>query len=149
MRGSTQGEMKLKTPAMNAPKRETFSIDPCRDPGSGIRDPGVASYSDAREISSVTRRSGITVGCDICSIWTLWPFTGGRSWNMVSHFQRSIGLLVLSQCSALTTWLSFGLLAVSSTPAVSNFGLAISIGLAFSFLLAPWAGDAHAKEKQP
>lgn len=51
--------------------------------------------------------------------------------------------------SALTTWLSFGLLAVSSTPAVSNFGLAISIGLAFSFLLAPWAGDAQAKDKQP
>lgn len=41
-----------------------------------------------------------------------------------------------------TTWLSFGLLAVSSTPAVSNFGLAVSLGLAFSFLLAPWAGDS-------
>lgn len=51
--------------------------------------------------------------------------------------------------SALTTWLSFGLLAVSSTPAVSNFGLAISIGLAFSFLLAPWASDARAKDKHP
>jgi predicted exporter len=43
--------------------------------------------------------------------------------------------------SALTTWLSFGLLALSSTPAVSNFGLTISIGLAFSFLLAPWASS--------
>lgn len=43
--------------------------------------------------------------------------------------------------AALTTWLSFGLLALSSTPAVSNFGLAVSIGLAFSFLLAPWAAD--------
>jgi predicted exporter len=40
----------------------------------------------------------------------------------------------------LTTWLSFGLLAVSSTPAVSNFGLSVSLGLIFSFLLAPWAG---------
>jgi len=47
--------------------------------------------------------------------------------------------------AALTTWLSFGLLAVSSTPAVSNFGLSVSLGLAFSFLLAPWAGrHAHA-----
>ncbi|PWK43880.1 MMPL family transporter [Pseudomonas sp. OV226] len=46
--------------------------------------------------------------------------------------------------AALTTWLSFGLLAVSSTPAVSNFGLAVSLGLAFSFILAPWAGrQAH------
>ncbi|MBT2338233.1 MULTISPECIES: MMPL family transporter [Pseudomonas] len=46
--------------------------------------------------------------------------------------------------AAVTTWLSFGLLALSSTPAVSNFGLAVSLGLAFSFLLAPWAGhQAH------
>ncbi|WP_207283415.1 MMPL family transporter [Pseudomonas sp. FW300-N2F2] len=42
--------------------------------------------------------------------------------------------------AAITTWLSFGLLALSSTPAVSNFGLAVSLGLAFSFMLAPWAG---------
>ncbi len=48
--------------------------------------------------------------------------------------------------SALTTWLSFGLLALSSTPAVSNFGLTISIGLAFSFLLSPWAGEPHRHE---
>ena len=48
--------------------------------------------------------------------------------------------------SALTTWLSFGLLALSSTPAVSNFGLTISIGLTFSFLLSPWAGEAHSAE---
>ncbi|MCU1759030.1 MMPL family transporter [Pseudomonas sp. 14P_8.1_Bac3] len=47
--------------------------------------------------------------------------------------------------AALTTWLSFGLLAVSSTPAVSNFGLSVSLGLMFSFLLAPWAGrQVHA-----
>lgn len=43
--------------------------------------------------------------------------------------------------AAATTWLSFGLLAISSTPAVSNFGLSVSLGLAFSFLLAPWAGS--------
>ncbi|MGF6460059.1 MMPL family transporter [Pseudomonas frederiksbergensis] len=47
--------------------------------------------------------------------------------------------------AAVTTWLSFGLLAVSSTPAVSNFGLSVSLGLAFSFILAPWAGrQVHA-----
>ncbi len=43
--------------------------------------------------------------------------------------------------AALTTWLSFGLLALSSTPAVSNFGLAVSLGLAMSFILAPWAAS--------
>jgi predicted exporter len=41
--------------------------------------------------------------------------------------------------SALTTWLAFGLLALSSTPAVSNFGLAVGMGLVFSFMLASWA----------
>lgn len=44
--------------------------------------------------------------------------------------------------AATTTWLSFGLLAVSGTPAISNFGLSVSIGLAFSFMLAPWASPA-------
>ncbi|MFF7707609.1 MMPL family transporter [Pseudomonas sp. NPDC007930] len=49
--------------------------------------------------------------------------------------------------AAITTWLSFGLLMVSSTPAVSNFGLAVSLGLVFSFLLAPWAAKPNpAKE---
>ncbi|MGH8355002.1 MAG: MMPL family transporter, partial [Pseudomonas sp.] len=46
--------------------------------------------------------------------------------------------------AALTTWLSFGLLALSHTPAVSNFGLAVGLGLVFSFLLAPWAGEREA-----
>lgn len=45
--------------------------------------------------------------------------------------------------AATTTWLSFGLLAVSSTPAVSNFGLSVSLGLVFSFALAPWAAPRH------
>ncbi|NIF25564.1 hypothetical protein F3J44_04110 [Pantoea sp. Tr-811] len=51
--------------------------------------------------------------------------------------------------AALTTWLSFGLLALSSTPAVSNFGLAVSLGLAFSFLLAPWAAPRDGAQSHP
>lgn len=51
--------------------------------------------------------------------------------------------------AALTTWLSFGLLALSSTPAVSNFGLAVSLGLAFSFLLAPWAAPRDGTRTYP
>jgi len=47
--------------------------------------------------------------------------------------------------AALTTWLSFGLLMLSSTPAVSSFGLAVSLGLLFSFLFAPWAASPQAK----
>ncbi|AOB33569.1 hypothetical protein AKI39_09475 [Bordetella sp. H567] len=47
--------------------------------------------------------------------------------------------------AAATTVLSFGLLAFSSTPAISNFGLSVGIGVAFCVLWAPWvhpAGDA-------
>jgi predicted exporter len=50
--------------------------------------------------------------------------------------------LVGTLLAAVTTWLSFGLLALSSTPAVSNFGLAVGIGLVFAFLLAPWAAES-------
>lgn len=54
--------------------------------------------------------------------------------------------LVGTLLAAVTTWLSFGLLALSSTPAVSNFGLAVGLGLMFAFLLAPWAAEP---ERQP
>ena len=50
--------------------------------------------------------------------------------------------------SALTSWLSFGLLLISDTPAIANFGLAISLGLLFCFLLAPWAGTRQAIDNQ-
>lgn len=49
--------------------------------------------------------------------------------------------LVGTLLAAVTTWLSFGLLALSNTPAVSNFGLAVGLGLVFAFLLAPWAAE--------
>jgi len=40
--------------------------------------------------------------------------------------------------SAATTLLSFGLLALSQTPAIANFGLSITLGVAFSLLLTLW-----------
>jgi len=46
-----------------------------------------------------------------------------------------------------TSWLAFGLLLLSSTPVLANFGLAISLGLLFSFILAPWA--MREQEAQP
>ncbi len=49
--------------------------------------------------------------------------------------------------SGVGSWLSFGLLMLSSTPAIANFGLAISLGLVFSFLLAPWASPPVSHEK--
>ncbi|MFY2993031.1 MMPL family transporter [Achromobacter xylosoxidans] len=39
---------------------------------------------------------------------------------------------------ALTTLLSFGLLAASQTPAIANFGMAVALGVGFSLLWAPW-----------
>ncbi len=40
--------------------------------------------------------------------------------------------------AALTTLLSFGLLGLSSTPAIANFGIAVALGVGFSVLFAPW-----------
>ncbi|WDY58373.1 MMPL family transporter [Pseudomonas sp. PSKL.D1] len=68
---------------------------------------------------------------------------------MHEHIGSAAVSLLGTLLAALTTWLSFGLLALSATPAVSNFGLAVSLGLAFSFLLAPWAAqrpDVHAEQ---
>ncbi|WP_222129985.1 MMPL family transporter [Bordetella genomosp. 13] len=55
-----------------------------------------------------------------------------------------IGILL----SAATTFLSFGLLAASSTPAISNFGLAVGLGVLFSVMWAPWV-RADAAASQP
>lgn len=43
---------------------------------------------------------------------------------------------------ALTTLFSFGLLSVSSTPAVSAFGTSVLLGITFSWLFAHLVGDA-------
>jgi len=56
--------------------------------------------------------------------------------------------LVGTLLAAVTTWLSFGLLALSSTPAVSNFGLAVGLGLVFAFALAPWAAEPDTEAKK-
>lgn len=48
--------------------------------------------------------------------------------------------------SGLISWLSFGLLLLSQTPVIANFGLTISLGLFFCFLLAPWAGSAPPRQ---
>ena len=56
------------------------------------------------------------------------------------------GSLLGALLGAVTTWLSFGLLAISSTPAVSNCGLSVSLGLAFSFMLAPWASPSGTRK---
>jgi len=45
-----------------------------------------------------------------------------------------VGILL----SAATTLLSFGLLAFSQTPVIAGFGLSVSLGVAFSLLLAIW-----------
>jgi predicted exporter len=45
-----------------------------------------------------------------------------------------------------TTLLSFGLLAVSGTPAIANFGLSVALGVMFSLLFAPWVKPIDYKE---
>lgn len=51
--------------------------------------------------------------------------------------------LIGTLLAAATSWLSFGLLLVSQTPAIANFGLAVSLGLLFCCLLAPWASKTE------
>lgn len=45
--------------------------------------------------------------------------------------------------AALATVLSFGVLALSSTPAVASFGLTVLLGVSLAALLAPVAGRQH------
>jgi len=52
-----------------------------------------------------------------------------------------VGILL----GAVTTLLSFGLLALSQTPAIANFGLAVALGVAFSLLWAPWIGPPRGR----
>ena len=49
--------------------------------------------------------------------------------------------------SALSTILSFGLLAFSQVAAVHAFGLTMLVGITFAFLLAPLAGGAVVKRR--
>ena len=46
--------------------------------------------------------SGIYAPWTMPSVWTLCPFTGGRSWYMKSHFHRSDGFDACSQWLAAT-----------------------------------------------
>lgn len=70
------------------------------------------------------------IGVDYAII--MYEGVGGQAASLLGAF-----------LAAITTWLSFGLLALSSTPAVSSFGIAVSLGLVFSFLLAPWASKSN------
>ncbi|MGB3435902.1 MAG: hypothetical protein WBB14_28800, partial [Achromobacter sp.] len=56
-----------------------------------------------------------------------------------------VGILL----GAATTLLSFGLLAVSQTPAIANFGLAVALGVAFSLLWAPWINPPREAAPHP
>ena len=49
--------------------------------------------------------------------------------------------------SAITTILSFGLLSLSSTPAVHYFGLTVLVGITVSFLLSPIVIKVNMYEK--
>lgn len=55
------------------------------------------------------------------------------------HEQRSMGAWSAVCMSALTTILSFGLLALSKTPAIHRFGFTLLIGIAAAWMLAPVA----------
>ena len=45
-----------------------------------------------------------------------------------------VGIMLAASC----TLFSFGLLALSGTPAIANFGLTVTLGIIFCLLIAPW-----------
>lgn len=51
--------------------------------------------------------------------------------------------------AASTTVLSFGLLALSDTPAIADFGLSVALGIGFTVLVAPWTRVAPAAALPP
>ena len=51
--------------------------------------------------------------------------------------------------AALTTLFSFGLLALSTTPAIANFGFAVGAGVMFSLFFAPWVLPVEATRREP
>ncbi|WP_150467956.1 MMPL family transporter [Francisella sp. SYW-9] len=63
-----------------------------------------------------------------------------------SNNRFSSTMLALS-LSAITTILSFGLLALSNTPAIEYFGLTVLVGITVAFLLAPIAIKVQYYEK--
>lgn len=57
---------------------------------------------------------------------------------MYEQIAGAAASLVGIALGGITTLLSFGLLALSATPAVSSFGLTVAVGVLFSLLWAPW-----------
>jgi len=62
-----------------------------------------------------------------------------------SNTDHSANLAIM--LSAGTSCLSFGMLALSQTPMVSNFGCAILIGSLFNLILAPFVSQLHTKKQ--
>ena len=90
MSGSTQGEMNDSTPAPNAARRVTFSTMAA----SGLLARPPLELLDGRQRDDVRPRAA---AAGIHS-----HLTGGTSWNMKSHFQRSDGFDACSQLRAVT-----------------------------------------------
>ncbi|WP_237444159.1 MMPL family transporter [Sinobacterium norvegicum] len=55
--------------------------------------------------------------------------------------QWQLSTLVATTLAAMTTLLSFGLLALSQTAAISDFGLAVAIGIVVAWLFSPMAAS--------
>jgi predicted exporter len=77
--------------------------------------------------------------------YAIFLFEGTRG-----EANREAAALVGVVLSAATTLLSFGLLSLSSMPALSGFGLTLAMGIAIAVCLAPavlvLAGQAHRRE---
>jgi predicted exporter len=64
-----------------------------------------------------------------------------------SEQNQSHSTLLAISLSAMTTLLSFGLLALSNTHAIHSFGITVLAGIFVAWLLAPMASKQHHKEQ--
>lgn len=64
-----------------------------------------------------------------------------------SQHRRNTALAILLSC--ITTLLAFGLLALSSTPAIQSFGITVGSGIIFAFLGSPLASAIRTKSTTP
>ncbi len=69
--------------------------------------------------------------------YAIFLHEGARGGDGAATSPREAAILVGVALSAATTLLSFGLLGLSSMPALSGFGITLALGIAIAVLLAP------------
>lgn len=101
-------------------------------------------------ISALALSSGLGLALNLFNILALMLILGiGIDYSLffAEHAYSNTTLLAIS-LSAMTTILSFGLLALSATQAIHGFGITVSLGIFIAWFLAPMAAKHSNKRSQ-